>query len=234
MGWEMGRVTFGDGPVSICLAAGIHGNEPAGAEALVRFLEAVGDGRFASQVDLKPYTFLVLPCNNPSGYERGTRENGDGIDLNREFGNENPPAEAARVVEALRGRRFDLFVDFHEDTDGEGMYLYEIFRDGAWGQPIGPRLIDVLSKHWPIDPRDEVDGFPNRHGIISPEFPLDRNRREGGGLPLPVYLYFEGVPHCITLETPTRLPFEDRVRVHLEGLETILTHIGGVGVKNGY
>ncbi|MBI4715333.1 MAG: M14 family metallocarboxypeptidase [Nitrospirae bacterium] len=221
--YEIVRLTVGPGAPRICLAAGIHGDEPAGVEALVRFVEGL-----ASQDGKLPYglSFRVFPCNNPSGYERGTRENAAGIDLNREFGVEDQPEEVVLVQKGIKGESFDLFVDFHEDTDGEGVYLYEICRTkDSRCRPVGRRIIEVLSSRWPVDRRERIDGHLNCEGVICPEGLSDGSGLRRHGLPLPVYLYFRGVGHCMTLETPTRLPFEDRVQIHLEGLETILSLI---------
>lgn len=49
-----------------------------------------------------------------------------GIDLNRRFGSENPPEEVSIIQSALEVRQFDLYIDLHEDVEGEGFYLYEV------------------------------------------------------------------------------------------------------------
>jgi hypothetical protein len=218
--YEIGMITLGRGQRQIALAAGTHGDEPAGVEALVRFLEVLSSEFEGKRLDLDAFTITVLPCNNPAGLERGTRENGEGIDLNRRFGSPQPPAEAAAIQGALEGKAFELFADFHEDVDGEGVYLYEIFHPEREGKPIGRALIEYLAPRWKIDPREEIDGFSNQEGIISPDIPSER--APGEGLPLPVYLRSLGTAHCVTLETPTAFPFEDRVGIHRKGLEKIL------------
>lgn len=106
----------------LCLAAGIHGDEPAGVEAVVRLLEG---GGLPVDVD-----WLALPALNPAGLARGTRTNPDGIDLNRAFDLEDPPPEVAAARGAVRDRRFDLFVCCHEDDEA-----------GGWAPPCWrPRL----------------------------------------------------------------------------------------------
>ncbi|MBI5197464.1 MAG: M14 family metallocarboxypeptidase [Nitrospirae bacterium] len=223
--YEMAMMTLGRGPRQVCLAAGTHGDEPAGVEGVVRFLEKLADGEWERRLDLRSTTLTILPCNNPSGLERKTRENTSGIDLNRRFGSQEIPSEVAAIQMALAGKTFDLFADFHEDTDGEGFYLYEIFRPNRDARAIGQDIVNLLSQRWNPDRREEIDGFENRHGVIRPEIPRTPPL-QGVGLPLPVYLYFLGAGHCITLETPTSVPFEDRVQMHLLGLEAILTRTG--------
>ena len=61
----------------IFLSGTVHGNEPAGSLALTKYLK---EGFF---YDWK-YNFIIVPCVNPDGYERGIRENLKGVDLNRD------------------------------------------------------------------------------------------------------------------------------------------------------
>src|SRR4051812_42035234 len=65
----------------ICLCAGIHGDEPAGVEAILRLLE--GPSRL-KKLFYKLH-FTILPCINPFGFEHDTRTNGRALDLNRQF-----------------------------------------------------------------------------------------------------------------------------------------------------
>jgi murein peptide amidase A len=72
----------------VLLTSGLHGDEPAGVEALCEFLEQRRYRRFVGDWEL-----TVLPCLNPWGYEHGRRENQQQKDLNREFKSSNPPQE---------------------------------------------------------------------------------------------------------------------------------------------
>ena len=63
----------------VLLTGGVHGDEPAGVEAVLRFFEEDAEPWLA-QVE-----FTALPCVNPVGYVRGTRGNGAGADINRSF-----------------------------------------------------------------------------------------------------------------------------------------------------
>ena len=215
------RVTCGTGEKRVVLSSGIHGDEPAGVESLLRFLEGYGDGRGEGiQRWAKEYQFTLFPCTNPTGYERGTRENASGVDLNRRFGSKDPPEEVAIIQRDLKGQQFAIYMDFHEDTDGEGFYLYEVLHEEK--DHLAEEIIETLSRQYPIDLRDRIDGFPNCGGVICPQ-------RDGEGfpfkrvdLPLPLYLYLRGVRHCFTIESPTRLPMEDRVGMHLMALEAVL------------
>lgn len=61
----------------VLITGGVHGDEPAGVEAVLQFLEqSVADY-------VRHFHFVVIPCVNPSGYEANTRDNGSGEDINR-------------------------------------------------------------------------------------------------------------------------------------------------------
>src|SRR3972149_8019680 len=216
---------YGEGDKGVFLSAGMHGDEPAGVEALLRFLE-LSNRRTGEGIKkwYDKYQFTIIPCINPTGIEKGIRENIKGIDLNREFGGKavkDTPEEVMIVQLAVEGKRFDLYIDFHEDIEGEGFYLYEVLRKG--GRYIGAEIISDMSTRYTIDLRDRIDGFNNCRGVICPQkeektFPVKRSN-----LPFPLYMYLKGTRYCLTMETPTRFPLEDRVAMHLKALEIALT-----------
>jgi protein MpaA len=65
----------GDGPSGLLLA-GMHGEEPETLLLARRLLERVGGDATG---------WVVLPCANPDGVLAGTRQNGAGVDVNRNF-----------------------------------------------------------------------------------------------------------------------------------------------------
>ncbi len=75
---------FGEGPVTVLLLAGIHGNEEAGTPLLEELA-----ARFAAYGVGLPWMrgkrVVVLPALNPDGLAANRRYNADGIDLNRNF-----------------------------------------------------------------------------------------------------------------------------------------------------
>lgn len=198
------RAATNESPPTLCLAAGVHGDEPAGVEAIVRFLEKRSGPGGA--------VLTVFPCLNPVGYDRGTRENGEGLDLNRQFHRNDPPREVAMVRQAVAGCRYDLFLCCHEDNTAEGFYLYEAKRGKR--SSLSPSIITTIREIISIDRRPVIDGRINRGGIIRPR--NWRYRKTGWSMSL--YLYRRGTPHCLIFETPTHLPFEERVRIHMTAL----------------
>ncbi len=215
-------LSYGKGDRRISLSAGIHGDEPAGVEALLCFLEG---GMDTSNGGIrkwgKDFQFTLFPCTNPTGYERGTRENIIEVDLNRRFGSNDSPEEVSIVESFVKGMCFDLYMDFHEDIDGEGFYLYEIARKGEIH--LAEMIIQKISRRYSIDLREHIDGFPNCGGIICPQKAGKIFRIRRNDLPLPLYLYLNGTRHCITMESPHQFPLKERVDMHLMALDTALS-----------
>ena len=74
-------VTFGTGPDTALVLAGMHGDEPKGvyvARRLVDLLANVPEPVAGCRV-------TIVPVVNPDGYERRNRRNAAGVDLNRNF-----------------------------------------------------------------------------------------------------------------------------------------------------
>jgi protein MpaA len=192
-------------PMRVCVGAGIHGDEPAGVEAVLEWLEALpADRRRLPAADL-----TIFPCLNPSGYVHNRRTNDDGVDLNRQYKNPRPPVEIDVVRRVLTGRRFDLSVEFHEDVDSAGFYLYEL-TEGV--PPIGERLIADAARTLPINHSHEIEGMNARRGIIQRDRRTIRHRRRLW--PHAIYLFQLGTPRCLTLETPISVPLRRRSAVH--------------------
>jgi murein tripeptide amidase MpaA len=200
----------------ICLAAGIHGDEPAGVEAMLTFLENFHE--YAAL--LEGIEVIILPCDNPFGYERNIRSNADGLDLNQQFQQFNRTQEILMIKKAIGQRSFDMSLDFHEDLEGEGFYLWE--RKFPTLKSIGNAVIQKMAEEYPIECKSQIEGFPNRHGVIY----LD-NRPLEKGWTLEHYLFQNGTKYCLTLETPVNMPLQRRVEMHLFALKTSLQLLNG-------
>lgn len=127
------RETSPDVP-TILLTAGMHGDEPAGVEAALQWMEG-GDWRSW------PVNWLVLSCINPSGWVHDRRTNADGQDINRQFLDPDQYPESAIVRRVLGHERFLLAMYLHEDGDAAGCYLCETkTRPPFLGERISPSL----------------------------------------------------------------------------------------------
>lgn len=215
--YEMLRIDMGEDSMDkkrVCISAGIHGDEPAGPEAALRFIE---EHKNDAEL-LDNFYFTVFPCDNPSGYELNTRENAKGVDLNREFRKRNASPEVAILMTALSECHYDLTCEMHEDIDAPGFYLYELTRniEDSVAQEIIRR---VGAAGYPVNMSEVIEGLPAVNGIIAPRGRRLRRTR----LPKAIYLYRMCCDHVLTLEPPAaHLALEDRVKIELIGLEVAL------------
>jgi hypothetical protein len=96
---------------AVVLIAGQHGDEPAGAEALVVIAQDLAAGRLdrvLDQVDV-----YLLPRANPDGAALGQRGAADGSDVNRDHLLLRTP-EAQAQAQLLRGVEPVVVLDLHE------------------------------------------------------------------------------------------------------------------------
>jgi len=203
------------GAPKVLLSAGIHGDEPAGPHAVLSFLQKISDGAIVF-----PHINLdIFPLINPSGFLKRTRANQKGMDLNRCFATGHPPEEIRIMMNFLKNRAYDLSVEFHEDVDTKGFYLYEHqpinvvgSGDNEWGEEITTLLRE---QGFPINESPIIEGMPAVNGVISPK----RKRRSffrRHGWPQAFYMHKHGTKRTLTLETPPCLCLDDRAKMHIE------------------
>lgn len=108
-----------------------HGNEPAGREAclqILRDLAFTDDPELVAQ--MKKHTIVFVPTANPDGRAANTRENANGVDINRDhLGLRSPEAQAVAAV--VRDWQPETVIDLHEYGpsipvfyDDEVLYLW--------------------------------------------------------------------------------------------------------------
>ncbi len=182
----------------VYLSAGIHGDEPAGPRALEELLER---DCWPRDLDL-----WVIPCLNPGGFVKGTRENPDGLDLNRQY--RNPLAAETKAHLDWLGRQphFDLCLALHEDWESSGFYLYELNPDG---QPsLAETMLQAAAACCPIDSAEKIEALPAHGGIIRPVVNPEKR------LDWPEALFLVGSQKTrlsYTLEGPSDFPLATRV-----------------------
>lgn len=198
---------------TVLMAAGIHGDEPSGVEAICEFVVRKGYVPF-----LADWQLTLLPCLNPWGYEHGSRENHQHKDLNREFNMQDPLPEVAFAQSAFQ-HPFDLILDLHEDSDSPGFYVYQCV-GSEQEKEVGHVILENVATSMPVNTHAEIDGRPADRGVIERLCKPDSM----SGWPMPIYALTKGARRYITLETSSQFPLEVRVYAHLLALEAALTY----------
>ncbi len=211
----------------VLISAGVHGEEPAGVYALLRFLEN------DIQDFIGSYRFLIFPCINPFGLEHGYHFNPDGIDVNRQFKLDTDCYEATKVIRTLSrfARKFTCTIDLHETDPNwadEGFtvadnphtfYMWETCANKSIR--IGNKVVAEVKKiaevcDWPKVYRDT-----NNAGVIW--YPEGcGNPVYAQGTALDAFLNANYTPQSFTLETPCGWNLEKRVATNLVAIRTIL------------
>jgi murein peptide amidase A len=120
--YHLPRLTFrgpnSADPIRLAIFAAIHGDEPAGALAIVQFLLALSQNPELAE----DYRIDAYPVCNPTGFEDNTRYSRAGKDLNREFWQNSTEPEVQLLEKELRARHFQGIIQLHADDTSEGLY----------------------------------------------------------------------------------------------------------------
>lgn len=196
----------------IYLSAGIHGDEPAPPLALLEMLEA---GIFDDRA-----VWFLCPLLNPAGFLRSTRENADGVDLNRDYKDLRSAEIHAHATWLTRQPNFDLTLCIHEDWESKGFYLYELNPTGR--TTLADTMIEAAAKVCPIESATVIDGRAiDAPGIIRPvSDPLMRET-----WPEAIYLRAHHTTLSYTIESPSAFPLGQRIATLRTAIEAALTRL---------
>lgn len=193
--------------IRLGIFAAIHGDEPAGALALARFVAALERNPDIA----KGYALFLYPVCNPTGFEDGTRHARSGRDLNREFWNHSAQPEVRHLESEICLHAFHGIITLHTDDTSDGLYGF-VSRDVLSEFLLEPALASA-ERFLPRNQSRVIDGFPATNGII--------NRGYHGMLQAPPGL--PQPPFEITFETPHQAPLEPQLNAFSAALQTILT-----------
>jgi protein MpaA len=208
--YSLPRFTFrgpnSSDPIRIGIFAAIHGDEPAGALATVKFLADIArEPEFAENFLLQLY-----PLCNPTGFEDNTRHSRRGKDLNREFWKSSIEPEIVILEHELRTQHFCGIVQLHTDDTSDGIYGF-VRGHTLTENLLRPALFEA-GKILPRNVNAMIDGFAARDGII--------------------YHHYEGIlaaplqsepPFEIIFETPHHAPMDLQVEALVVAIRTILS-----------
>lgn len=185
----------------LLIAAGFHGEEPAGPWGVLEFL------RVAPDALLDRATLGIIPLVNATGFAAGRRFNARGENPNRGF---DPAIAGERLTaegEVLLGQRERLLAAArhgllccHEDEGMEAAYVYTLEQGEAPGR-FSRGLVETMARFFPLVPDGKVDGCPVAGGLVY-------NRHDGS---FESWAVRHGVPLAATVETPGRADFATRI-----------------------
>ncbi|KAF0814852.1 hypothetical protein IGB42_00907 [Andreprevotia sp. IGB-42] len=198
----------------LLIAAGFHGEEPAGPWGLLRFLEQADDSLFARA------RLSFLPLVNVSGFAAGCRFNRWGENPNRGFciteDGETPSREGHILLEhapLLAQLGSDGVLSCHEDVLVQYGYVYS-FEHAAAPGPFSHALRDCNARFFTLMPDGEVDGCPVRHGVVF-------NHRDSS---FESWMMQAGVARAACTETPGQQAMETRVAANAAMMATFVEY----------
>lgn len=196
----------------VYISAGIHGDEPAPPLALLELIEA---GWFDSRAN-----WFLCPLLNPAGFLKRTRENAEGVDLNRDYKGLRSLEIQAHARWLQRQPNFDITLCVHEDWESTGYYLYELNPGTRFS--LAQPMIDAVEKVCPIDNATVIDGREiSERGILRPVAdPLLREL-----WPESIYLRAHHTDLGYTLESPSALPLPVRIAAHRAAIATAIANL---------
>ncbi len=191
-----------DAAINILIIGGLHGDEPAGVLAAVEL---------ASMDFIKSQCVKILPCANPVGYIKDTRENGDNEDINRQF-DDGKIQEEEKVLRDYVAQA-DILITLHEDGTHEGCYLYAPMIH----QDVGRKALHEMAKTLPIEKSSTIFGDPAEEGLVT-GMAVENHKHsrsiEGYGKKL-------GVP-SFCLEVPGKAELSARIDALVDGCLCIM------------
>lgn len=206
---QRGAVSPGFSFLRLAVFALVHGDEPAGGEAIQSLLATT----LLEPELLRGVELFCYPVCNPTGFEAGSRTNAAGLDLNREFWRDSAQPEVQALEAELRLRRFDGLVSLHADCDSPGLYAFA--RGAVTSEELLAPALQAAEGILPRNTDRIIDGFDAEHGVIRDCYPGVLSPSPDQSPP----------PFEIILETPGGRPVEEQAEAAHRALLAILAEL---------
>lgn len=202
----------------ILIFSGVHGNEPAGVKASIKFIKEIEK----QSIVCNNYNIHIIPIVNPWGWEFDSRYNGDGVDINRDFANENTISnEAELIMNYYRDIKPAILFDLHESySSGHYFYVYNNYL-----KKIAKEFCKINEIKYRIENNHKVSILKVRNGIILPNWFIIQLVKWADRAALANY--FLGRSKAVTtIESSRNLDIENRINFHIDAINYIITKIG--------
>lgn len=204
--WVLRKPASAASAPTVCLMAGVHGNEPAGTEALLKLAEQLA----AHREDFPDFHYVLVPLVNPWGWEHDLRHNGANQDIARQF--VDGDSQESRAVKAQwHAAHCDLLVDLHEDRFHAGFYMLAYAESNL---PQVLRTLQSMEEHTGV--ARGLNAPQGVHAIAAEDMPDIRLTTAS------LWARLQGVRHALIVETSDTLPLAQRVQLHLLAVKNLL------------
>ncbi|WP_432575106.1 M14 family zinc carboxypeptidase [Kineococcus sp. SYSU DK005] len=160
---------------SVLFSCTQHGDEPSGREAclsLARDLATTTDR--ATLEFLRRTTVLFVPTVNPDGVAANTRQNSEGVDVNRDHVLLRT-AEARLLAQLQRDLRPDVLHDLHEYGTTPGTYDRDLIALWPRNRNVDPRVHELSQELTEQEVLPAVEEGGNSTGIYGYYYDADGN-----------------------------------------------------------
>jgi Zinc carboxypeptidase len=116
LGKKIPMIKIGQGKKIVLGWSQMHGNETTTTKAIFDFLKLIATQKvYKKEISqfIKKYTFYVIPILNPDGAKSYTRENANGVDLNRDAQNKSQ-SESIALHEIFKQLEPDVCLNLHD------------------------------------------------------------------------------------------------------------------------
>lgn len=202
---------------NLLVAAGFHGEEPAGPWGLVEFLTTCDPDL------LRRANVSFLPLVNPTGFRVGNRYNMWGENPN--YGctdTAQAPANPSREIISLKNMLHEVlhlardgFLTLHEDHRMDEAFLF-IYNDDAEDAGFTACLRHVLAANFPMLAAAKLDEFAFTDAVWVPDGSPDCS--------FEAMLFKLGIPRCACTETPGQQPLDKRISTNAALVAAFIRH----------
>jgi len=198
----------------VLIFSGVHGNEPAGVLSSIKLIENI------SKIDrYKKYNFRIVPVVNPWGYEYSSRYNADGIDINRDFSNEQTLSQEANIlIQHYKTIQPKIVIDLHETNyNGENYYfvynnqMESLMRDFVTSNPSDYKFENNM----------KYSIYKTENGIIKISEFIVSIVRMADRCALSNF-FIQKTKNVVVTESSSKYQMEKRISFHLDSIQHIL------------
>lgn len=193
----------------VVLVGQLHGNEPAGGEAMLALAKALAEGELRPLLD--HITVVIMPRANPDGAHYFWRGTASCVDVNRDHLKVDLPETAAirRMTAELPP---DVFVDAHEFSVAtrwidkfNALQSYDFTMAYATHPNIDPRLNDAAERLFSRNIARDVGAAGYSHfWYYTTAYDLKDKRVAGGGTAPDIGRNYAGLHNAISLLVESR------------------------------